>query len=259
MTFADAKKRFSSRAADYARYRPGYPPGVVEILRHECGLVPQSVIADVGSGTGLLSEIFLKNGNRVFGIEPNTEMREAGEEYLANYPRFASVAGSAEETTLAGDSVDFVTAGQAFHWFEPEKTREEFARILRPDGWCVVIWNMRRMAESALAQEYENLLRRYGTDYKRVKEAYPETHDMTGFFGVGSFETRELPNRQEFDFEGLCGRLRSSSYAPPEGHANYTPMMEELRKMFDKHQKDGHVNMEYATRMFLGRLHRASR
>ena len=251
--------RFSSRAADYARYRPAYPPGVVDILRHECGLVPQNMIADVGSGSGLLSEIFLKNGNRVFGVEPNAEMREAGEEYLTKYHHIVSVNGSAEATTLAENSADFITAGQAFHWFEPGRTRAEFARILKANGWCVVIWNMRRVEESAFAQEYENLLARYGTDYKRVKEAYPETHDMTGFFGVGNFETQELPNRQEFDFEGLSGRLRSSSYAPQEGHPNFEPMMEELRKLFGKYQSYGRVKMEYSTRMFFGRLHRTSR
>src|SRR5437660_10266541 len=135
MTFADAKQRFSNRVADYVRYRPGYPQAVFDLLRAECGLRPGHVIADIGSGTGLLSELFLKNGNRVYGVEPNTEMRRAGEEYLASYDGFSSIAGSAESTTLSDSSVDFVTAGQAFHWFEPAAARPEFIRILKPAAW----------------------------------------------------------------------------------------------------------------------------
>src|SRR5216110_1873941 len=132
MTFADAKQRFSNRVADYVRYRPGYPPATLDLLRAECGLRPGNVIADIGSGTGLLSKLFLKNGNRVYGVEPNKEMREAGEEYLASYEGFSSIEGSAESTTLGDSTIDFVTAGQAFHWFEPNAARSEFARSLSP-------------------------------------------------------------------------------------------------------------------------------
>jgi SAM-dependent methyltransferase len=259
VTFADAKQRFSTRAADYVRYRPGYPGKIVEILCLDCGLVSGNVVADIGSGTGLLAEIFLKNGNRVFGIEPNLEMRAAGEEYLSRYPQFVSVEGSAEATTLAEKSVDIITAGQAFHWFEPHGTRREFARILKPNGWCAAIWNLRRVAGSEFGREYETLLARYCTDYARVKEAYPETQDMEKFFGPGNFRAREVPNRQEFDFEGLRGRLRSSSYAPREDNANFVPMMKELRIMFERYQRDGRVRMEYSTRIFVGQLHGAIR
>src|ERR1700682_5471344 len=138
MTFADAKQRFSNRAADYVRYRPGYPSELLDVLRNECDLRPGHVIADIGSGTGFLSELFLKNGNRVYGVEPNSEMRQAGEEYLASYDGFSSIEGSAESTTLEDASVDFVTAGQAFHWFEPAGAHREFARILKPTGWVVL-------------------------------------------------------------------------------------------------------------------------
>src|SRR6266536_1302519 len=139
MSFADAKQRFSNRVADYARYRPGYPPAVLDLLRSECNLRPGHVIADIGAGTGLLAELFLKNGNRVFGVEPNREMREAGERLLADYPQYTSVDGIAEATTLADASVDIITAGQAFHWFDREKARAEFARILRPSGWVALV------------------------------------------------------------------------------------------------------------------------
>jgi SAM-dependent methyltransferase len=254
MTFADAKQRFSSRVADYVRYRPGYPPALIDVLRKDCGLAREHVIADVGSGTGLLSKVFLENGNRVIGLEPNAEMRAAGDEFLAEYKNFSSANGSSEATTLADASVDFIAAAQAFHWFEPNVTRREFSRILKPGGWVVVMWNDRRINETAFGRAYEDLLVRYGTDYTKVKDAYPETHDMEKFFGKGNFKRRELPNFQEFDCEGLAGRVRSSSYAPKEGHPNYEPMMAALRRLFDANQKFGRVRMEYTTQIYFGRL-----
>jgi len=254
MTFADAKQRFSNRVADYVRYRPGYPSALMDLFRKECGLRSDDVVADVGSGTGFLSKLFLENGNRVFGIEPNEEMRHAGEEYLSSFIYFSSVNGSSENTTLADASVDFISAAQAFHWFEPVATRREFLRILKPNGWVAVIWNDRRISESAFGREYEDLLVRYGTDYTRVKEAYPETADMEKFFGKGKFVRRELPNFQEFDLHGLAGRLGSSSYAPKEGHANYAPMMAALRELFQANQESGRVRMNYTTQIYFGHL-----
>jgi len=254
MIFADAKQRFSNRVADYIRYRPGYPPAVLDVLRQECGLRQEHAIADIGSGTGLLSELFLKNGIRVFGVEPNKEMREGGEEYLQSYSGFTSVNGAAEETTLADGTVDFVTAGQAFHWFEPAAARREFARILRSPGWVVILWHDRRMEEKKLASEYEGLLERFGIDYKRVKDSYPEKGHIKSFFGEGRFFSRDLPYEQVLDWDGLRGRLRSSSFVPPEGHAGYEPMMKELERIFRAHEQQGHVHLEYWTRMYCGQL-----
>ncbi len=253
MTFADAKQRFSSRVADYVRYRPGYPAEALTLLRTECGLRAGHVIADMGSGTGFLSELFLKNGNRVYGVEPNEAMRQAGEEYLASYDGFASINASAEATTLDDASIDFVTAGQAFHWFEPAAARREFQRILKPGGWIVILWNDRQM-DMPFASAYEDLLVKYGTDYKRVRESYPEEHVIREFFGAGSFSQRSLPNAQVLDWEALAGRLRSSSYAPQEGQPNYTPMMAGLNELFRANQENGSVRMEYATHIYFGRL-----
>jgi SAM-dependent methyltransferase len=256
MTFADAKQRFSNRVADYVRYRPGYPAALLDVLREECGFDPGSVIADIGSGTGLLSELFLKNGNRVFGVEPNEEMRVAGEEYLQQHRNFASVNGAAEATTLAGASVDFVTAGQAFHWFDPQAARREFVRILKPGGWVVVVWNDRRMEEAQVTREYESLLERFGIDYQRVKDAYPENAAMVSFFD-GVVLQRDLANHQILDWDGFRGRLHSSSFTPREGHPNFAPMMAALEEIFRTHQRDGRVRMEYFTRAFFGQLHAA--
>ncbi len=253
MTFADAKQRFSNRVADYVRYRPGYPAAMLDLLRADCGLRPGNVIADIGSGTGFLSELFLKNGNRVYGVEPNEAMRRAGEEYLASYDGFSSIEGSAESTTLGDSSIDFVAAGQAFHWFEPEKTRAEFRRILRPQGWVVAVWNFREM-ETTFAKAYEDILVKYGTDYARVRDSYPKGHDVQNFFLGGEFLHHALPNVQFLDWEGFAGRLRSGSYVPQEGHANFAPMMDALRELFRRYHENGQVRVEYATNLYAGQL-----
>ena len=258
VTFADSKNRFSNRVADYLRYRPRYPAGVLDLMRMQCLLTPAHAVADIGSGTGFLAELFLRNGNAVFGVEPNKEMREAAEEYLTPYPRFTSMDGSAEATGLGDASVSFVTAGQAFHWFEPEATRREFVRILRPNGWVAIVWNDRSTATSGFGHAYEDLLVRYGTDYTRVKDSYPTAEDISSFFEHRDFQTHELPNHQIFDLQGLRGRLRSSSYAPAEGQANFAPMMEELDQLFATHQQNDQVRMDFSTWVYLGQLNPGS-
>ncbi len=254
MTFADAKQRFSNRVADYIRFRPSYPPTLLDLLATECGLRTDHVIADIGSGTGLLTKLFLDHGNRVYGVEPNAEMRAGGEEFLRNYSNLTSVTGSAEASTLRDASVDFVTAGQAFHWFDVATAEKEFRRILRPGGWVIVVWQDRRMEETPFAREYERLLERFGVDYKTVRDAYPEADRIRHFFDAGTSQSRDLSNQQVLDREGLRGRLRSSSYAPTESHANYVPMMAELQRIFEAYQQDGTVRMDYFVRIYFGKL-----
>jgi SAM-dependent methyltransferase len=254
VSFADAKNRFSNRVADYLRYRPHYPEGVLDFLRSKSNLSPTHTIADIGSGTGFLAELFLKSGNPVFGVEPNQEMREAGEQYLAVYPRFTSINGSAEATMLPDSAADFVTVGQAFHWFKPQPTRQEFGRILRPDGWVAIVWNDRTLSSTGFAVSYEELLVRFGTDYSRVRDSYPQKQDIREFFGHEKFSTHELPNFQNFDLESLRGRLRSSSYVPTEGDPNFAPMMTALDALFAAQQQDGRVLMEFSTWVHLGQF-----
>lgn len=207
---SDPTNRFSSRVENYVRYRPGYPPEVVGLLRRECGLTPQSEIADIGFGTGLFTRLPLENGNTVIGAEPNDAMRQEGGRILAAYPNFRSVCGTAEATTLAVHSVDFVTAAQAAHWFQREQTRAEFLRILRPGGWVVLIWNERITDSSPFLVAYETVLLTYGTDYQDVRHE-KTTDTIDAFFAPSHFEQRVFSLRQEFDYIGLEGRLFSSS------------------------------------------------
>src|SRR6266850_1441111 len=245
--------RFSDRVEDYIRYRPGYPPEVLKLLRVECGLKPFHVIADVASGPGAFTRLLLENGNTVFAIEPNAAMREVGRRLLQSFAQLTFVAGTAEDTTLPSSSVDFVTAAQAAHWFDRRRARAEFVRILKPGGWCVLIWNERRPAATAFLRDYEQLLLTYGTDYKEVRHERT-TATIHEFFAPAPHQERVFDLRQQFDFEGAAGRLMSSSYAPLSGHPNHLPMMAELERIFHAHAQQGVVEFEYNTRVFCGRL-----
>lgn len=253
-THTDPTRRFSDRVENYVRYRPGYPEEVVHLLRTETGLAPAAVIADVGSGTGISSELFLRHGHTVHGVEPNREMREAAEAMLREHPRFHSVPGTAEATTLPPRSVDCVVAGQAFHWFDTHEARREFARILRPGGWVVLLWNTRRTDSTPFLRAYEALLQRHGTDYREVQHRNVDPAALRSFFANGAFGVRTLYNEQRFEFEGLKGRLLSSSYVPAEEHPGYPAMMRTLEHLFEEHAEDGRVCFEYDTELYFGHV-----
>jgi SAM-dependent methyltransferase len=254
----DPTQRFSNRVDNYIKYRPTYPAAIIDLLRAECGLTTDTVIADIGSGTGILTELFLQHGNTVFGVEPNDAMRAAGEHVLQNYQRFTSIAATAEATTLADGSIDMITAGQAFHWFDAGRTRAEWIRILKPGGWVVLIWNVRRTGGTPFLEAYEQLLETYGTDYKLVNVQRDFTVERHAFFGGDTFTQHLFTNQQWFDWDGLRGRLLSSSYTPEAGHANYAPMLQQLRTIFDAYQENGKVTFLYDTEVWCGQFGMAS-
>lgn len=250
----DPTGRFSSRVADYARYRPGYPPGIVEVLAREGFLSAGDRVADVGSGTGLLAEVFLDRGYAVVGVEPNREMREAGEAHLRRFPAFSSVDGRAEATTLGQASVDLVVAGQAFHWFDADAARVEFRRILRGPPRVVLVWNDRRTDPGTLMFDYDALLREHGTDYEKVDHRRFGPERIRSFFGSGGCREHVLPNRQVLDREGLAGRLMSSSYVPGRGEPGHRELLDACDALFDRYRRNDRVVIEYDTRIYLGEL-----
>jgi ubiquinone/menaquinone biosynthesis C-methylase UbiE len=254
VTKSDPTERFSDRVDDYIKYRPHYSTEVVHALRKACGLSPEHVIADVGCGTGLLARIFLENGNRVIGVEPNANMRLAGEEYMLGFAKFSTVAGTAEATTLADRSADFVVAGQAFHWFRPEPTRAEFARIVEPNGWVVLIWHDRDLESTPFLRAYEDFLQRHATDYAMVAHNKVANYGaLEQFYSPDQMQVLTQSTQQHFDFEGLRGRLLSSSYAPRQG-PRAEAMLQELPQLFEKHAENGQVTFKYYTRIYYGRL-----
>lgn len=253
MTGLDSTERFSSRVADYVRYRPDYPAALPAWLRDEYGVTPDWQVADIGAGTGISSRMFLQAGHAVTAVEPNAAMRAAALQWLGAEPGFRAVDGSAEATGLADASVDLVSAAQAFHWFDQDAVKPEWNRILRPRGLVAVYWNSRRLDGTPFLQGYEQLLNDYGLDYSSVSERYSDDAHMRRWFGAGLRGMARFPHSQRLDFDSLRGRLLSSSYAPQAGHPRHAAMLEALRELFEHSARDGHVDFDYDTRIFVGR------
>ena len=249
----DSKERFTNRVENYVKYRPSYPKEAVDFLYHEVGFEEQGTIADVGSGTGIFTRLLLMRGSAVYAVEPNRAMREAAEKALGGFERFYSREGSAEQTGLPDRSVDHIVSAQAFHWFDIPLAKREFGRIVRPGGKVALIWNSRLTDGDGFSEGYEQLLNRYANDYGRVNHKNISPAEFDSFFR-GGYRKAEFPNRQEFDFEQLKGRLLSSSYVPLPGEKNYTPMMEALLDLYDRFQVNGRVAFRYVTEIYYGEV-----
>lgn len=256
-TPADPTRRFSSRVDYYVRSRPHYPPQVLQVLTRDCALAPTSIVADIGFGTGLLTRLFLSHGNTVYGVEPNAEMREAGEHLLRDFPNFRSIVGTAEATGLPAASVDLIVAGQAFHWFDPHAARQEFQRILRPGGFVALIWNDRRLEADDFSRGYQDLILRHAIDHEKVKQLTQSAMSVAvtdAFFGPAGHTLARCPNDQRLDLAGLTDRLASSSYMPLPDDPRFEPLERDLRRLFDTHQSANHVTLHYDTEIYFGRF-----
>jgi ubiquinone/menaquinone biosynthesis C-methylase UbiE len=247
-------ERFSDRVDDYVKYRPHYSRDVAAALREACALKPEDTVVDVGCGTGLLAIIFLEGGNRVIGVEPNANMRRAGEGYLSRFGSFSMVDGTAEATTLPAQCADVVVAGQPFHWFQPDAARREFARIVKPGGWVVLVWHDRDTETTPFLRAYEEFLVRYSTDYTTVAHNKVANYSaLQRFYSPNEIGMIIQQTHQTFDLEGLRGRILSSSYAPREGTGADT-MLRALPGLFEQYSEDGRVTLSYKTKIYYGHL-----
>lgn len=238
-------ERFTGRVESYRRFRPGYPAKIVDVLRNECGLRSDAEVADVAAGTGLLTEIFLAAGHRVTAVEPNAEMRAACSELRERYPGLQIVTGTAEATGLPDASVDLITVGQAMHWFDLERTRREFARVLKPGGWCAVIYNHRHMTGDAFHDAYEAFLQEFGIDYRAVFDQHMSKDRLADFFAPSEMKCATFANAQALTLEALEGRILSSSYMPQPGHARFGEMKAAIERLFAENESGGVVTMRY--------------
>jgi SAM-dependent methyltransferase len=246
--------RFNGRVESYKRFRPSYPTEILDLLTRECGLTPESTVVDVAAGTGLFSELFLQNGNTVLAIEPNDEMRAVCQERQISYPRLRVQNGTAEATGVKSGSADFLTVAQAMHWFNLKRAREEFARVLRPNGWCVVAYNERRLGGDPFHDGLEEIHLKFGPDYRRVLQQHLGEDQARAFFAPFPMRRRILPNAQLLDLDALVGRIVSSSYMPTSTHGSYTAMRHAIEKLFDENQRDGFVRLEYDCSVSYGRF-----
>lgn len=248
------KERFTNRVDSYLKYRPSYPKEAVDYLYDFVGLRPNSKIADIGSGTGIFSKLLLEHGSDVIAVEPNQAMRTAAEQMLEGHSNFVTMSGSAESTGLPDQSVEFIVCAQSFHWFDRSAAQTEFRRILKPGGRVILIWNSRLTHGTSFREEYDRLLRTYGTDYEKVNHKNMSETMLLSFFKEDTMRKANFKMSQEFDFEGLRGRLLSSSYSPVPGHPNYDPLMTELRNVFDRNHQEGMVLFDYETEVFWGEV-----
>lgn len=250
----DNKERFSNRVENYVKYRPTYPREAIDFLYDIVGFKPESVIADVGAGTGIFSKLLLERGSHVIGVEPNEAMREAAIEAFRAEERYSAVSGSAEETGLSDHSVDFIVCAQSYHWFDKERARAEFRRILKPGGKVVLIWNSRKTSGTPFLEQFEGLLLTYGTDYEKVGHKSITLETLKPYFAGGGPHLDTFRVVQLLNEESLKGRLLSSSYSPLPGHPNYDPMIRELRDMYRSNEENGFVAMEYVTELYWGEV-----
>jgi ubiquinone/menaquinone biosynthesis C-methylase UbiE len=255
----DSKKRFSNRVEYYVKSRPRYPNAVLEFCQAELSLQPADPIADIGSGTGFLTELFLQNGNTVFAVEPNDPMRQAAEKKLAHLQNFLSVNGTAEQTGLPAGSIGFVVAGQAFHWFDRVKARIEFQRILRPGGHVVLVWNEHNTDPSTggFTAAYDAVVNEFATDRQKVRREGVTADDskaITDFFAPAVHKIKKFDNPQTLDLEGVLARALSSSYLPLPGQPRCDEMLDRLREIFRLTSKNGVVVQQYVTKVYYGPL-----
>lgn len=252
----DSTERFSNRVDDYVKYRPNYPAAVFEAIERRVrereaslGVAWPRTCADVGSGTGIFTRALLSRGWTVHAVEPNQAMREAAEKELGADASFVSHDGRAEATGLADQSVSLVVAAQAFHWFDEDRTRAEWSRISVPGGLVGLIWNVRQLG-TPFMDAYEEVLSRRLPEYSRVTHRHVDDAALARFFR-GKYETERTLHRQVLTFQGLVGRVTSSSYAPEPEQAGYDELMRELRRIFEAHAREGVVEFRYqATAVF---------
>ncbi len=248
------ESRFTGRVDSYRLARPRYPKEILDLLRRECGLTSQSSIVDVAAGTGIFTELFLENGNTVTAIEPNAEMRSTCIELQPVYPKLTVLEGTAENTGLQESCADFVTVAQALHWFDLARTRKEFARIQKKNGWCVIAYNERRPEGDPFHRGYEALLRQFGVDYDAVQRKYPDISTLRAFFDPAPVHRLRLENFQLMDRDALVGRVVSSSYMPTPGQPGYDAMLKEIDRLFAENERQGVVKLDYECTVSYGQL-----
>ncbi|MFD2873539.1 class I SAM-dependent methyltransferase [Mucilaginibacter ximonensis] len=247
-------QRFSNRVANYVKYRPGYPDEVLEFLKEKAGLTTGSIIADVGSGTGIFTRLLLDKGYHVLAVEPNEAMRENSVKQLSSYQNFKAINGTAEVTTLEPHSVDLVVCAQAFHWFNQAAAKTEFKRILKAGGQVALIWNNRQVEYDEFAVAYETLLLQQATDYAEVNHRNLTDVDFSNFFKNGKYQLGKYLNIQVLDEDGLVGRAFSSSYIPPKDTEAGQVFLTDLQQLFQQYQVDGTVDFVYQTEVYSGKV-----
>ncbi len=249
---ADPTKRFTDLVENYVKYRPGYPDEVIDFLQSECQLSKNSVIADIGSGTGIFTNMLLQKGYKVYAVEPNQAMQQAAKQWLGSNENHIAVDATDAATTLPAKSIDLIVSAQAFHWFNDERTHVEFKRILKDNGKAALTWNNRLPDVDDFSRAYEDLLKKDSIDYNKVNHRQINDIDFKAFFKDGEYKQVNFNNVQVFDEDGLMGRAFSSSYVPPQNSAAGETFRGLLKAIFAKYSVNGKVSFQYQTEIYIG-------
>lgn len=247
-------EKFSGKALIYEKFRPKYPKEFIEYLYKNMSFNQSSSIADIGSGTGILTNQLLEMGSKVYGVEPNKDMRSIAENKLAGVTGFTSVDGTAENTKLEDNSVDFVTVAQAFHWFDIFDFKKECQRILRPNGLVVLVWNS-RVSDSDIVIDNAQVFKKYCPEYKGFSGGMEErTSDFSVFFKEGIYTAMQFNNDISYDLENFIGRNLSASYSPKKGDGIYEEYISAITDLFNRYSINGKVVVPHITRAYIGKV-----
>lgn len=246
-------RRFSDKAEIYEKYRPSYPKESLDKILELCNMVPDKNIkvADIGSGTGKFTKLLLDAGFNVYAVEPNEKMSSVSKGKFINYDRFNLIKGTSERTWLNDNSISLITAAQSFHYFDLDKTKKEFKRILKKDGFVALLWNF-RLRTSEFIKEYENTI--YNMHSKKIKPTYAQ-NNMSDMLFKDFFANHcmfNIPNSQEFTFDELWERTLSNNNMPKEGEIRYLELYDSIKDLFDRYSKDGKVLFKYRTQIVIG-------
>lgn len=252
MTGAD---RFTDKAEKYEKYRPSYPKQSLDIIQYECHITLNNdiVVADIGSGTGKFTELLLEKYCKVYAVEPNDNMRAIAEDKFIGNLNYKSINNTAENTGLDDNSVDLITVAQALHYFDVEKVKIEFRRILKLNGKVALLWNF-RYKESDFMKEYEKIVYTFHSKDLQPTFAQDKMNDSVYNKLFSEYKVFSIPYIQELDFDDLWGRALSSNHAPKKDDPNYDELYKNIKKIFDKYQHNKKINFEYHTKVVIGNI-----
>ncbi len=239
---------FCSKAKNYFDYRPSYPHRIKELIS---SLHPSPIIADIGSGTGKLSQLCVDQAKALFAIEPNEQMRQTAEELLGEYPNYISIAATADKTTLENSSVDIITVAEAYHWFDNDATKAEFKRILKNTGYVILLWN--QFGGDPFDDEMHTISEKYREQTKIKPSGISREQRAISLFGEGNYRKFEFDNSIKQTCESFCGGWASAAYAPKQGTDTYYKFIKEAEELFEKYATDGLLKTTIKTICFLGK------
>lgn len=247
-------EKFTGKAQVYAQFRPSYPNSLIEYLFNELKFTKNSIVADIGAGTGKLSKLLLNAGLNVTCVEPNENMRQISIELLSSFENFVSVKAPAENTTLKSQSIDFITVAQAFHWFDQVEFKKECQRILKPSGKVVLIWNS-RIPDCPISSEIYQIRQNLSDEFKGFSGGMVvENKTFKSFFKNEKLNYAEFENSQTFDKEGFVGFNLSSSHAPKVESPFYQQFVNEISNLFDKRSTNGTITYPQLTKIYCGEV-----